>query len=183
MLRHTLHCMSACHMGPFIQVKSEGVTCSCNCASVLPLLLLTVWSDVEVACGVAAGSWQEMAAVLDMLQDMSVPSDSCHLGRPASATSPALSPARKPRCASAVSPSSASKAAGRQPRCSSPFSPSSPTRLRMRQKEPFSPSTQQHLLSGPLSPSGSARSRTPLRGNSMGSPLYGTASHRQDWQS
>ena len=183
MLRHTLHCLSACHTVPFYQVRSQGVTCSCQCAGVLPLLLQTVWSDVEVTFGVAAGSWQEMAAVLDMLQDMSVSSDSCHLGRPASATAPALSPTRKLRCASAVSPSSASKAAGGQPRCSSALSPSSSSGLRVRQKEPFSASMQQQLLSGPLSPSGSARSRTPLRGNSMGSPLYGTASHRQDWQS
>ncbi len=138
-------------------------------------------SDKTPLMIVIAGSWQEMADVLDMLQDISIPSEDVQLGRPASSMSCHASPCeQKPRCASAHSPNSPSKAGGKQPRCSSAFT-SRPQAG--RQQEVSSLSLQQQLWSGPLSLSGSSRSRTPLKGKLKGSPLSASAKRRHDWQS
>lgn len=97
---------------------SQGQPCSSvqNHAVVCRTLCRTLGS-------MSAGSWQEMAAVLDMLQDISIPSEDSQPGRPFSAMSPAMSPQRKPRCNSAVSPDSPLRAASRKPRCASALSP------------------------------------------------------------
>ena len=123
-----------------------------------------------------AGSWQEMAAVLDMLQDINIPSENSQLDRSLISTSPAVSPQRKPRCISAVAPASQLRAVSRKPRCSSALSPGSPEHAASR-KDGVMPMQQ-------LSPLASSRSGTPSKGKLRASPLsVGAAmSHRQDWQ-
>ncbi len=136
-------------------------------------------------CVLSAGSWQEMAAVLDMLQDISVPSEQSQSGRPASARSPSVSPTRrKPRCASAFGSSSASRADGRQPQRSSGLSDyGSPAKAKVRQGGSGVQSVHQQLCSGLMSPDGSSWSGSPVKGSLKGSPLTGSARSRQDWQS
>ena len=136
-------------------------------------------------CVLSAGSWQEMAAVLDMLQDISVPSERSQPGRPASARSPSVSPTRrKPRCASAFGPSSASGANNRQPQCSSGLSDyGSPAKAQVRQGGSGVKPVQQQLCSGVMSPDGSLWSGAPVKGSFKGSPLTGPLKRRQDWQS
>lgn len=133
----------------------------------------------------SAGSWQEMAAVLDMLQDISVPSEHSQPGRPASARSPSVSPTgRKPRCASAFGPSPASRADSRQPQRSSGLSHhASPAKAKVRHEGSGVESVQQQLCTGLMLPDGSSWSGTPVKGSLKVSPLTGSARHRQDWQS
>lgn len=123
----------------------------------------------------SAGSWQEMAAVLDMLQDISIPSQDSQTGRPFSAMSPTMSPQRKPRCNSAVSPSSPPlRAVSRKPRCPSALSPTSA----LRQPEAV---PKQHLSHGMMSPLATSRSRTPSNSKM---PLTASGSKsRQEWHS
>ena len=137
------------------------------------------------ACVLSAGSWQEMAAVLDMLQDISVPLEHSQPGRPASARFPSVSPTRrKPRCASAFGPSSASTADGRQPQRSSGLSDyDSPAKAKVRRGGSGVESVQQQLCSGLMLPDGSSWSGTPVKGSLKVSPLTGSARRRQDWQS
>ncbi|KAL0038425.1 hypothetical protein WJX77_006050 [Trebouxia sp. C0004] len=112
-------------------------------------------------------SWQEMAAVLDMLQDISVLSEYSQPGRPASARSPSVSPTRrKPRCASAFGPSSTSGADGRQPKRSSVLSDyGSPAKAKVGQEGCGVQSVQQQLCSGLMSSDGSLWSGTPVKGS------------------
>ena len=129
-----------------------------------------------------AGSWQEMAAVLDMLQDISIPSGNSQLGRPFSAMSPATSPQRQPRCTSVTSsPDYVSSAAHRKPRCASALSPLSPLQAGSEQAGVV---PRQQFSHDVMSPLATSRSRTP-NGKIRGSPLSacGSSSHRQDWQS
>lgn len=129
-----------------------------------------------------AGSWQEMAAVLDMLQDFSIPSENTQLGRPFSAISPPTSPQRKPRCVSvSSSPDYYSQGGNRKPRC---ISAQSPTSLLQAGSEQAGVVLKQHLPHGVKSPLATSRSRTP-NGKIRASPLsaYRNRSHPQDWQS
>lgn len=130
-----------------------------------------------------AGSWQEMADVLDMLQDINVPSEDLQLGRSFSAMSPAMSPQRKPRCNSAISPDSPLRAVSRKPRCTSALSPVSALHCAAQQPGAV---LKQHLSQAVMSPLATSRSRTQSNGKMRSSPLSASGrnrSHRHDWQS
>ena len=121
---------------------------------------------------VYAGSWQEMAAVLDMLQDISIPCENSQL---ATSRSHATSPTHgKPRCASAQNPASPSRA-GKQHRCTSALSPTS-HRLTSKSLQ------EQQSLSDFVSSSGAPLLRSPLNDKLKGSRLS-ARKLRHDWQS
>lgn len=136
----------------------------------------SVWSKQSMS----AGSWQEMAAVLDMLQDISIPSEAFQPSRSFSAMSLATFAQRKPRCSSAISPDSSSRAASRKPRCCSALSPRSALHAASQQAGAMT----KQLSHGPMSPLATSCSRTPSNGKTRASPLSacGNRSHRQEWQ-
>lgn len=137
------------------------------------------WGGFAMPC-MLAGSWQEMAAVLDMLQDISIPSENLQLDGSDTDRSASVSPdRRKPCCASAIISASSFKAGLKHPRCSSALSPGSPSRS--RPLDSLSPRQQGGLY--PLCLSGPFRSPIPSKGKLKGSPLSVSAKNRQDWQS
>lgn len=136
-----------------------------------------------------AESWQEMAAVLNMLQDMSeatecMPPEQDDLQRPASAQAPMSSQSQQQgRCASAYSPAG-SKAEWLQHFASVPTSPNT---SRMTDDRQMSPLHGQHPLSARCK-SASCRSKASSAEKSKhrNSPLSASAKRQpacmREWQ-